>query len=203
MAAYRAFADDSPPPYAEGDSESYTLGVEFHVTAACTLTQIHFWQPETGGTSDTRTVGAWSSSEWGTGDLLTSQDYTPAGTGWQTITLTTPVSLAPGTTYVAGVQFPNGGYAATSYYFDGGQDVVNGPLVIPAIVNTAFGHQGLFTGSTGFNIPDDSFNSSNYWIDVTVEDSNPQPTLSPGVTVYDGTKWVNGEVKVWDGTQWE
>jgi hypothetical protein len=186
VATYRAFAASSPPTAGTTDNGAYSLGVEFTVSTACTLTQILWWQPSTNNSTDqSRTVRCFSTTNGTAGTALGSaQTQAPSGTGWQTITLATPVALAVGTRYVAVVYHPQNRYASTSGYFISGgagvDGVTNGPLVIPNAANASPGNGRFFSG-TGITYPNSTFNGSNYWIDVTVDDgasaSLPLPDL--------------------------
>jgi len=67
------------------------------------------------------------------------------------------VTITAGTTYVASYYTGTGHYAATS----GGltSAVTNGPL-------TALAGGGVYAYGSGNAFPSNSFNNSNYWVDV-------------------------------------
>jgi hypothetical protein len=77
--------------------------------------------------------------------------------GWQELDFASPVAVTAGTTYVASYHTDSGHYAFTS----GGlaQAVANGPLTALAAGGVyAYGPDGVF--------PSNTYNSSNYWVDV-------------------------------------
>jgi hypothetical protein len=169
--AYRAFANASPPTTGDSDASAVTLGVEFSVSAPATLTQIHWWQPN-GSNTGAHTVMLYSLTSGSNTALSAVQSFTPAGSGWQTVTLTTPIALTVGTRYLAAVWFPSfPGYAATGNYFagsgPGAAGTVNGPLTVPQTSQTVGGN-GRYSYGSSISYPASSFSDTNYWIDVTV-----------------------------------
>src|SRR5262249_40500468 len=82
--------------------------------------------------------------------------------GWQEVAFSSPVAIAPNTTYVASYYAPNGHYAFTSGYF--GSAVVNGSL--RALSDSESGGNGVFLAGVGGGFPNQSFNAANYWVDV-------------------------------------
>ena len=188
-----------PPTASANDSLPYTLGVEFTVSEPCTLTKIHIWQPSTGpiSTAD-RTVGVWENTNGTNGDLMgTTELLSVSGSGWQTRTLTSPKSLVTGVRYVAGVFYPAGQYVATSNYFN--SDIVSGPVTYLSNSNSFAGQMKFSTGST-FSFPGNTFNSANYWIDITVETGESLP-LS-GFVSHNGSEWVQAYGWAHNGANW-
>jgi hypothetical protein len=167
----RAYAGVTGPASAEDDTSAVSLGLEFYTTANGTVTQIHFWQPATGGSTATRTVGIYAVS---TGALVqASETLTVTGSGWQTKTLTTPVPITAFTRYKAVVYHPAGSYAATGAFYStgpGAANLVTGALIIPNNANSTLG-QGTYNYATGISYPNGTFGSGNYWADVTVSTS--------------------------------
>lgn len=106
-----------------------------------------------------------------------------AATGWTDITFSSPVSVTAGNTYVASVTMLNGRYVATANYFS--SPVVNGPLTAPS------GSNGVFH-TTGGSFPQTSFNSTNYWIDVSFYDETA-PAVSSVTPLDDATNVQPGE----------
>ncbi|MCA1409273.1 DUF4082 domain-containing protein, partial [Ensifer sp. BRP08] len=87
-----------------------------------------------------------------------------AASGWQTVALSTPVSISANTTYVASYH-TTGFYVATDNFFTGA--VTNGPLTAPS--SAAAGGNGVYAyggSSTTGLFPTDTFASANYWADV-------------------------------------
>ena len=148
---------------------SYELGVKVRVDEPMQLTALRFYKSalETG----THTGTVWSSS----GTVFARTTFaTETASGWQTQQLASPVSLAPGAVYYVSVN-------ANAYFGDtpGGlqTQVIAGPLR-----SVADGANGVY-GSAAGQFPTQSFNSTNYYVDLeVVPDGDPAP---PGVTSTD------------------
>ncbi|TWG92922.1 CshA-type fibril repeat protein [Mesorhizobium sp. J18] len=133
------------------DPDSVELGLRFTVSSAGTITGMRYYK----SAQDTGThVGSlWSS----TGTLLASATFTnETASGWQTVTFSQPVTLSAGQTYVASYH-SNGFYSASPDYFTA--PVTSGPL-------TAGTGAGVYAYGTNLTFPSQSFNNSNYWVDV-------------------------------------
>ena len=84
-----------------------------------------------------------------------------SASGWQEARFATPVAIAANTTYVVSYYTTVGNYAVNDLYFTSGVD--SGPL--HALADGAAGGNGLYHyGPSGF--PADTYESSNYWVDV-------------------------------------
>ncbi len=119
---------------------------------AGTISAIQFYK----GTSN---VGPHQVNLWtDTGTLIASADSAnESASGWQTVALDTPVAISADTTYVASYH-TSGFYSATSGYFT--SDVTSGNLVAGA------GGNGVYAYGSDSLFPANSFNSTNYWVDV-------------------------------------
>jgi methionine-rich copper-binding protein CopC len=165
--------DDTAVPLvpAQNDSSAVELGVKFRSDAAGFITGLRFYK----GTGNTGThVGhLWSSS----GQLLASGTFgNETATGWQTLTFTSPVAIDANTTYVASYYAPAGHYAISGSFFNAGLD--SGPLHVPS--SSASGGNGVYAYGTGGGFPTNSFNATNYWVDVVFNTSvtdNTAPTV--------------------------
>ncbi|AWN46780.1 Mo-co oxidoreductase dimerization domain protein [Methylobacterium terrae] len=144
------------------DTSPVELGVKFQSSTAGTVSAIKFYK----GTQDTgtHTGTLWSS----TGQKLATATFTnETASGWQTATFSSPVTLAAGTTYTASYHTNAGRYSNTANAF--ASAVTSGPLTAPA--SDASGGNGVFAyGSTSL-FPTQSFNRSNYWVDVVFNPS--------------------------------
>jgi hypothetical protein len=155
-------------PASSGDTSSTELGVKFTADQGGYINAIKFFK----GSSNTGThvVSLWTS----TGSLVAQGTVTnETATGWQTYTFPTPVAISGNTTYVASYHAPGGGYSASAGYFTQPLDVW--PLHAPA------GSNGVFAYAGGPVFPNQTFNATNYWVDV-VYNSNFVDTVAPGVT---------------------
>ena len=81
-----------------------------------------------------------------------------------------PVAITAGTTYVASYH-TSGNYSATSNYFTTAH--TNGELTAPRQW-----WRGVYAYGTGSIFPTNSFNASNYWVDVVFNGSSSQPPVA-------------------------
>src|SRR5581483_6681009 len=85
-----------------------------------------------------------------------------SASGWQQVLFSSPVAITANTTYVASYFAPNGHYAVTGGDCTTATD--NPPL--HALADGASGGNGVFRYSATSAFPTQSFNASNYWVDV-------------------------------------
>lgn len=146
------------------DTSSVEVGVKFRANVAGVVTGVRFYK----GSLNTGThIGnLWSSN----GTLLATAPFAnETASGWQQVNLATPVTIQANTTYLASYFAPVGRYAFADSYFNLG--VTNGPLHALAD-NEDPGGNGIFQYGTASSFPSQTFNKSNYWVDV-VFTSNP------------------------------
>ena len=147
------FASEIPATAAANDSGAVELGVSFTPSVAGSVTALKFHKGT--GNSGTHVGSLWSSA----GVRLAQVTFTnETATGWQTATLSTPVALTAGQTYVASYLAPVGRYSVTSNYFTTAKTV--GPLTAGATTN------GRFLYGTAGGFPSNSYAASNYFVDV-------------------------------------
>jgi uncharacterized protein DUF4082 len=117
------------------------------------------------GNTGTHVGHLWSA----TGTLLASVTFSgESASGWQQMSLSSPVAVTANTTYVASYRAPRGHYAADEGYF--ATTYSNGPL--RALANGEQGGNGVYKyGTSGF--PTQTFNASNYWVDVVFTTNVP------------------------------
>ncbi|WP_426243658.1 N,N-dimethylformamidase beta subunit family domain-containing protein [Nocardioides sp. LHG3406-4] len=176
MTLLRLWPATNGPAATTTDTDNYTMGVEFGVSAAATAKAVYLWRPAT-SPATTLAVGIYQVTGAGTtGTLLGSVTgvSVPANLGaWHRVQLTIPVALNSGISYKAVVQSSTDNfYASTAAYWStgpGAAGISNGILSAPNADNAANG-QGTFVASTTLTYPTGSFNASNYWIDVEVDD---------------------------------
>jgi hypothetical protein len=161
----------APTSADNNDGEPLEVGVKFRADEDGYITGLRFYK----GASNTGThVGhLWS----GTGQKLAEATFTgESASGWQQVTLGTPVPIAANTTYVASYHSSGGGYAASNPFFDNNLD--NPPL--HALASGVDGGNGVYRyGASGF--PDESYDASNYWVDVVFERDVAPDTTPPAV----------------------
>jgi glucose/arabinose dehydrogenase len=121
------------------------------------------------------------------GTLLASATFTDeTASGWQEVQLQTPIQITAGTPYIASYHLDSGHFSMDVLYF-AGQSQDRPPL--RALAAGVSGPNGVFKyGASAF--PTDTWNSSNYWVDVVFADSlatQPQvatPTFNPAAGTY-------------------
>jgi hypothetical protein len=151
--------------------------VKFRADTPGWISGIRFYKGSTN--TGTHTGHLWTS----TGTLLASATFTnETASGWQQVTFPTPVAISANTTYVASYFAPSGNYAVDSAYFaSSGTDAA--PL--HALANGVDGANGVFVYSPTSAFPTQSFNATNYWVDVVFSTSappTPTPTATPTAT---------------------
>ncbi len=141
------------------DSSAVNLGVQFTTDENGLITGIRFYKGA--GNTGTHVGSLWDAS----GDLLGQVTFTnESASGWQQANFSTPIPVTAGTTYVASYFAPNGGYSDDSADF-ANAGVDNSPLHVPAS-SAVSGGNGVYRygGSPAF--PNNSYNATNYWVDV-------------------------------------
>lgn len=162
-----------PSDLDEFDTNAVELGVKFRSSVDGFITGLRFYK----GASNTGThVGRlWTSSGLMLGQA-TFVNETPSG--WQQVNFATPVAISANTIYVASYHAPVGRYAIDQGYF--GSAHTKGPLSAPA--SGGAGGNGVYRyGSGGF--PTQSWNASNYWVDVVFSDAGGSAAPKAGFTM--------------------
>jgi uncharacterized repeat protein (TIGR01451 family) len=122
--------------------------------------------------------------------------------GWQEALFSAPVSIAANKTYVVSYFAPNGGYADNPNYFSA-VGFNSGPFHV--LQDGEDGGNGVFNYSPTSTFPNQTFASSNYWVDVlyttstspavnfTIAVNNNGDASATGVTLTDtlpsGSTW--------------
>jgi hypothetical protein len=152
------------------DPNAVELGVKFRASQDGSATGLRFYK----GAQNT---GTHTGSLWtATGTRLANATFTnETATGWQQVSFASPVAITAGQTYVASYLAPNGNYAANGNYF--ATDRTSGALTAPS--SGSSGGNGVFRYGGGF--PGNTYNATNYWVDVAFEPgaSAPPPQPSP------------------------
>jgi hypothetical protein len=153
----------------EPDKQPIEVGVKFQANVNGYITGIRFYKGA--GNTGTHVGHLWTSS--GT-QLATATFTNETATGWQQANLSTAVAITANTTYVVSYYAPVGGYSVDQSYFTAA--FVNTPL--QALADGAAGGNGVYNyGASGF--PTDTFNASNYWIDVVFTTTPPPADTTP------------------------
>ncbi|MCK1631834.1 DUF4082 domain-containing protein [Bradyrhizobium sp. 162] len=172
-------SSDTPSVLSTSDTSQVNLGVRFTSSAAGTISAIKYYK--SANDTGTHAGSLWSS----TGTLLATATFSnETSSGWQTVTFSSPVSIAAGTTYVASFH-SNGHYADTPNYFATAH--ANGPLTAAASNN------GVYSYGTGNLFPTSTFSATNYWVDVVFNNSTGgtnQPPIANNDSGFNATENV-------------
>jgi hypothetical protein len=154
----------TPSVLIANDPNSVELGVKFTSSHSGLISGLRFYKgPQNTGT---HVADLWSS----TGTLLATANFTnETASGWQQVNFATPVAITAGTTYVASYH-TSGNYSVTGGYF--ANNVTSGDLTAPAAGN------GLYAYGAGSVFPNNSFNATNYWVDVVYTETQPPPVAN-------------------------
>jgi len=148
------------------DPNPVELGVQFKSDANGWITGLRFYKGA--GNTGTHIGSLWS----GGGQLLARANFAnETASGWQQVDFANPVAVTAGTTYVASYHAPNGFYAGDNNFFTA-SGVDNPPLHAPTNAAVQPGN-GVYAYGTTPVFPSDSYQATNYWVDVVF--SNPVP----------------------------
>ena len=144
-----------------GPDSAVQLGVKFRSDVAGTIRGIRFYKAA--ANTGTQVASLWSS----TGTRLATANFTnETASGWQQVNFATPVAINANTTYVASYHTTTGHYSInTNYFASAGAD--NAPL--HALANGVSGGNGVYRYGASNVFPDQTFNTSNYWVDVVFQ----------------------------------
>ena len=153
---------DAPAATETTDPTDYELGMRFTANAAGTITELRYFRGAADASdTDTRVLNLWNAA----GVLLGSVTVTSAAgeSGWQVGTLSAPIAIQAGATYVVSYGTTQN-YAYTANYFTTAHSGPDGVL-------TAGATSGVFADGTPGVFPTATYNSSNYWVDVTFNEA--------------------------------
>src|SRR4029079_12213681 len=102
-----------------------------------------------------------------------------SASGWQQMSFTTPVAVAINTTYVASYFSSSGFYAYTNPFFT--TATTNGPLT--ALANGTDGGNGVYIYSAASAFPTNTYQTTNYWVDVVYTTSIGPDVTPPAVNI--------------------
>ncbi|MGW4648056.1 DUF4082 domain-containing protein [Kitasatospora sp. NPDC004289] len=185
-------------------NDGISVGMEFRVSTTAWATKLWFWRANTDGDNNVRRGGIYRLSD---GALLTPDtSFGVVGTlgAWNSVTLATPLALTTydgtdATRYMAVIYHPGGGFTFTQNTMTADRTV--GIITAPASGNAKYGSNTYRESPNTLSLPTDTFNSSRYWLDVSVDDT---PPASPGrpVKVWSGSAWQTKTLKTWNGSAW-
>lgn len=174
---------DTPSTSAAEDPHPVELGVKFRAATAGKAVGIRFYK----GPLNTgeHTGHLWSAS----GDLLAQAIFAnETASGWQEARFSAPIALDGNATYVVSYFAPHGYYSADGGFFS--DEHASGSLVAPS--SESSGGNGLYRYSEAPAFPDQTFNATNYWVDLIFQDGTvlaASLTASPA-TIVEGDNAV-------------
>ena len=151
------FSSNPTPSVASvNDPNSVELGFKFQASSAGDITGLRFYKAPSN--TGTHAANLWTS----TGTLLATATFgNETASGWQQVNFATPVTITPGTTYVASYH-TSGNYSADPNLFNSA--VTNGPLTAPSSASS--GGNGVYAYGSSSLFPTNSFNATSYGVDV-------------------------------------
>ena len=181
------FTTQVPNGVAQTDGTALELGVKFRSSVAGFVTGIRFYKSS--GNSGTHTGELYSS----TGTRLAQAVFTnETTTGWQQVLFSSPVAVTAGTTYVAAYHSSSGFYSSTNNYF--ASALVHTPIT--ALASGTDGLNGVYIYSATPAFPVNSYQKSNYWVDIVFTSVPPAPVANAGanqtITLPTSSVTLNG-----------
>ena len=169
------FADNLTPRIAvDSDRAAVELGIRFSPQKSGTVTALQYYQGE-------RARGVTKATLWSAdGKVLAQASFAPTRqVGWRTVTLKKPVALTAGQVYVASYHAPRGGYPVTE------NDLSRSKVQNGFALNAG---AGVYRYGDTSRVPSNTYQGSNYLVDVVFTPSSgvatptPQPTTKPTTT---------------------
>ena len=166
-------ADEAPTTTETTDPADYELGMRFTANATGSITELRYFRGAAdAGDTDTRVLHLWNAA----GVLLGSVTVASAAgeSGWQVGTLSAPIAIQAGATYVVSYGTTQN-YVTTANYFTTAHSGPDGVLTAGVV-------QRRLRRGTPAIFPTASYNSSNYWVDVTFI-PNSAPVITSGANL--------------------
>ncbi|KAF3884582.1 MULTISPECIES: N,N-dimethylformamidase beta subunit family domain-containing protein [Nostocales] len=156
------------------DSNAAELGVKFRANQNGYISGIRFYKgPQNTGTH----VGTlWSS---GGTQLARATFSNETSSGWQQVNFATPVQITANTVYVASYHTSVGKYSKNENFFTN-SGVNSSPLY--ALRNGESGANGVYIYRSTPTFPTNTYQASNYWVDVVFTTNVAPDTTPPTVT---------------------
>jgi hypothetical protein len=148
---------------ADPDTSAVELGVKFRSSVAGYVTGIRFYKSSQN--TGTHTGHLWTASGTSLGSVTFTNE---TQSGWQQARFDSPIPINANTTYVVSYRAPQGHYSGdTGFFTTAGVD--NGP--IHALRDGEDGPNSVYRYGTTTAFPTQTYQSSNYWVDVVFNTS--------------------------------
>jgi hypothetical protein len=147
-----------------GSDNAVELGVKFKSDVSGRITGIKFYKSISNTGAHVGNLWSCGNASCSTGAKLASVTFSgESASGWQNMNFSNPVAITAGTIYIVSYHTNVGHYSINQNYFTS-NGVDRPPL--HALANGVSGGDGVYAyGSTSI-FPANTFNSSNYWVDV-------------------------------------
>jgi subtilisin family serine protease len=163
----------TPSNLTSTDTHAVELGVKFTADQSGFIAGIRFYKAPTN--TGTHVGSLWSS----TGTLLAQAAFVgETASGWQQINFSSAVAVTANTTYIASYHTNVGHYSGDLNYF---ATAANAGLLHAPSSGTSGGN-GVYAYAANSAFPTNSYQASNYWVDVMFNPSqpaSPTPTNTP------------------------
>ena len=151
-------ASSTPAQTNLNDGRPLEVGMKFTSSTAGQITALKFYRSP--GDTGPDLLDLWTA----TGTKLASATFTnTTASGWQTVSLATPVAISANTTYIVSYH-TTGTYVATNNYF-----TARSTTAADRAIQRSSGGNGVYayggTNTTGI-FPTNTFGATNYWVDV-------------------------------------
>jgi hypothetical protein len=147
------------------DAQAIEIGMKFTSERSGYVSAVRFYKAA--ANTGTHTGKLWDAA----GTLLGTATFAAeSATGWQQASFPTPIPITANATYTVSYWAPLGHYSGDVNFFTNGYDYA--PL--HAIANTASPNGVYNYGSS--SLPFNSFNATNYWVDLVYIDTIPLDT---------------------------
>src|SRR3954467_2795118 len=163
------FGNSTPLTAVDPDTNAVTLGLKFYSTQAGSISGIRFYRAARNRNGYRVELFSVSGSLVAQATSTTDTCTIPC---WEQINFAAPVPIAANTSYIAAYYTSNGRYAGDINGLAAGKK--SNSLIAPASANV--GGNGVYTYSSGF--PNQSWQASNYWVDVAFTPSAPSLLMS-------------------------
>ena len=164
-------ANSVPAVITENDHSAVEIGMKFQVNTTGNATGVRFYKGPSN--SGVHVGNLWSAA----GALLTSVTFSgETASGWQQALFPNGgVALTPGTTYIISYHTNVGLYSDNPNYFAAA--VTNGPITAPS--DTSSGGNGVYAYGSGSSFPSNTYQATNYWVDVVFAAGSGGGALPP------------------------
>src|SRR5579884_226506 len=182
------FGSSATPTTANApDTGSYELGMKFQVTNAGSVTGVRFYKGSQN--TGTHTGSLWDAN----GNLLATATFTnETASGWQQVRFSNPVAIAANTTYVVSYHTDVGHFSVDRPYFTAANSNLYSEVPVrPMEDGGSAGSNGVYS-DTGF--PTNSYDASNYWVDVVFTTNYGSGSTAPTVTSVSPANGASGVV---------